>query len=254
MMPAQTDAPRGDAAHGPVLGLIIPPASDRTPEEASRMYPQGFCFLTKGLSLGQLTPNGYDSVIGTVAQVARDLAAQGADAVALLGTSLSFYQGPTFNAQLTATMQQATARPCVTMSTAVVEALRACGARQIAVGTAYIDEVNRRLHDFLVHAGFDVVALEGLGIVDINDVRTVGDEDLIALGEKVFRSAPTAEAVLMSCGGLRTLDMTLPLEQRIGVPVVSSMPAALWAAVRLVGGSGRVPGYGRLLDAPAQAA
>jgi maleate cis-trans isomerase len=41
--------------------------------------------------------------------------------------------------------------------------------------------------------------------------------------------------------------VTVPLEQACGVPVVSSTPAAFWAAVRLVGHTGRAPGYGRLL-------
>jgi arylmalonate decarboxylase len=238
----------------PTIGFIIPPASDETPEEALRMYPAGVHFRTRGLGLGRLTPDGYDSVIGKVAELSRELAGSGAQAIALLGTSLSFYQGPTFNERLTAGMKEATELPCVTMSTAVVEALRACGARRIAVGTAYIDEVNKRLHDFLTYSGFDVLALQGLGITDINDVRTVGDDDLVALGEKVFRAAPGAEAVLMSCGGLRTLDMTLPLERRIGVPVVSSMPAALWAAMRLIGADARAPGFGRLLEGQARAA
>jgi arylmalonate decarboxylase len=55
--------------------------------------------------------------------------------------------------------------------------------------------------------------------------------------------------VLIVCGGLRTLDITVQIETACGVPVVSSMPAALWAAARLIGESGYVgPGYGRLLS------
>jgi maleate cis-trans isomerase len=41
----------------------------------------------------------------------------------------------------------------------------------------------------------------------------------------------------------------MQIEKACGVPVVSSMPAALWAAARLVGESGYVgPGHGRLLS------
>jgi arylmalonate decarboxylase len=46
---------------------------------------------------------------------------------------------------------------------------------------------------------------------------------------------------------LRTLGVAKPLEERHGIPVVSSMPAALWAALRLVGASGHVAGCGRML-------
>ena len=37
------------------------------------------------------------------------------------------------------------------------------GVRRVAVGTAYIDEVNRRLHQFLTDSDFEVLVLEGLG-------------------------------------------------------------------------------------------
>jgi arylmalonate decarboxylase len=47
---------------------------------------------------------------------------------------------------------------------------------------------------------------------------------------------------------LRTLGVARPLERRCGIPVVSSTPAAFWAAMRLVGESGRVAGCGRLLE------
>ena len=54
--------------------------------------------------------------------------------------------------------------------------------------------------------------------------------------------------LLISCGGLRTLGVAKPLEQRHDIPVVASTQAAFWAALRLVGDSGRVAGRGRLLE------
>jgi maleate cis-trans isomerase len=47
---------------------------------------------------------------------------------------------------------------------------------------------------------------------------------------------------------LRTLEVAKPLEDRHHIPVVSSATAAFWGAMRLVGESGRIPGYGRLLE------
>jgi arylmalonate decarboxylase len=138
------------------------------------------------------------------------------------------------------------------MSTGVVEALRALGVRRVAVATAYIDEVNARLRRFLADSGFEVLALEGLGIDVVGGAGSVSEPALVALGERVFAAAPGADGILISCGGLRTLGVTVPLETACGVPVVSSTPAAFWAAVRLVGHSGQAPGYGRLfaLGAP----
>jgi arylmalonate decarboxylase len=60
--------------------------------------------------------------------------------------------------------------------------------------------------------------------------------------------APEADGIVISCGGLKTLELAQPLEARHGLPVVSSTPAALWSAVRLVGHTGQVDGYGQLFE------
>jgi arylmalonate decarboxylase len=71
---------------------------------------------------------------------------------------------------------------------------------------------------------------------------------LLKFSIEVAQSAPGADALLISCGGLRTLDLIEPAEKQCGIPVVSSLPHALRAGVRLLGLSGRTPGYGRLMS------
>jgi arylmalonate decarboxylase len=134
------------------------------------------------------------------------------------------------------------------MSTAVVEGLRTVGAHRLAVATAYNDEVNARLKAFLKESGFEVLALKGLGIEKVEDVDRVTQPQLLDFSTGVRASVPPADAMLVSCGGLRTLEILAPLEKRAKVPVVSSTPHALWAGVRLLGLSGRAPGFGTLLS------
>jgi arylmalonate decarboxylase len=134
------------------------------------------------------------------------------------------------------------------MSTAVIEGLRSVGGKQLAVATAYDDEVNRRLQVFLHEEGFEVLAIKGLGIEKVEDILSVTQQDLMKFSAGVAASAPRADALLVSCGGLRTLDLIAPLEQQCRMPVVSSLPHALRAGARLVGLSGRVPGHGKLLS------
>ncbi len=199
------------------------------------MYPVGVEFLIEGLGLETMTPAGYDSVIDRIAPAAQALARQGAHAIVLMGTSLSFYKGAAFNRSLADSIREATGLPCTTMSSAVVDALREAGARRLAVATAYNAEVNRRLGAFLAESGFDVLALEGLGLERIGEAGKVGPRDLEDFAARVFHAVPQSGALLISCGGFRTLELIAPLERRCGVPVVSSMPHALYAAARLAG-------------------
>ena len=231
----------------PKIGLIVPVGAASPPPEAHRMYP-GIDFSARTLGLKTMNKEGYDSVVGKIAEAAAELAAEKPDALTLIGTSLSFYKGAAFNEEIVQGIRDATGLPCTSMSTAVVEGLRALGAKRVAVATAYIDDVNARLARFLTESGFEVASMIGLSIEISGMAGSVPDAELIALGKRSAAMADGADAMLVSCGGLKTLDVTAPLEDATGLPVVSSMPACLWAASRLVGHDGRAPGYGRLLD------
>ena len=231
----------------PALGLIVPRKVE-VPAEALTMYPSGVRFLIEAVGLEFMTPAGYESVLDRIVPAAHALAERGAQAIVLMGTSLSFYRGAAFNASLASSLSRATGLPSTTMSTAVVEALRASGAHRVSVATAYNQEVTARLETFLTESGFEVQAAAGLGLERIGEAGKVPPQGLQSFVTEVFRSAPASEAMLVSCGGFRTLELIAPLERECGVPVISSMPHALWAGVRLLGHTGAAPGFGTLLS------
>jgi arylmalonate decarboxylase len=227
------------------LGMIFPPANYAVPPEAHRMYPSGIRFLAVGVGLPSMTPEGYDSVIDKIVPSAMQLKKDGANAISIMGTSLTFYKGAKFNQQLQDSVKKATGLPVTTMSNGIVEGLRAAGARRIAAATAYNDEVTGRLKVFLEESGFEVVATKGMGI--LLNVPQSAQDGLLEFSAAVKESAPKADSLLISCGALKTLDIIVPLEKRCKVPVVSSQPHGLWNGVKLLGLSGRVEGYGSVL-------
>jgi arylmalonate decarboxylase len=234
-------------AADPTLGLIFP-VTRPVPPEALAMYPTGVRFINASLGLKTMTPEGYDAVIDRIGPAAENLARQGANAVVLMGTSLSFYKGAEFNQRLTETLKKATGLPATTMSTGVIEGLKAVGATRVVAATAYDDEVNRRLLTFLKESGFQALGVKGLGIEKVEDVDKVTEYGLLKFCVGVRETRPEANAILVSCGGLRTLEILAPLEKRGHIPAVSSTPHALRAGVRLLGLSGRAPGFGTLLS------
>ena len=234
--------------HTKKLGLLIPAAGGTLPGEAKTMYHNEIDYLIETLGVARLTPDGYEAVIDKIAPQAKKLAQRGAEAIVLMGTSLSFFKGENFNQRLTLTLQKATGLPSITMSTAVIEGLKTVGARTVVAATAYNDEVNERLRLFLGEHGLNAVTVKGLGIEDIEELRNVTPEQLIEFGTDVFNSSPGADAILVACGGLPTLEILRPLEQRINAPAVSSTPHALRAGAKLLGLDNRMPGYGKLLE------
>ncbi|HEY3824738.1 MAG TPA: hypothetical protein VGL82_09275 [Bryobacteraceae bacterium] len=233
------------AGSEPTLGMIFPPANYEIPPEYKRMYPSGVRFTGVGVGLPAMTPEGYDSVIDKIVPTAIELKKQGARAISIMGTSLTFYKGAAFNRQLQAAVTKATGLHATTMSNGIIEGLKVAGAKRVAVATAYNEEVTDRLKAFLHENGFEVVHAKGLGI--LLNVPQSAQDGLFEFSAGVKEAAPTADALLISCGALKTLDLLAPLEKRCKVPVVSSQPHGLWNAVKLVGLSGRVEGFGSVL-------
>jgi arylmalonate decarboxylase len=229
----------------PTVGLIFPPANYPMPPEVHKMYPSGIRFLGTGVGLPSMTPEGYDSVIDKIVPSALELQRQGANVISVFGSSLTFYKGAAFNKQLSDAVTKATGLPATTQSNGLIEGLRLAGARRIAVATAYNEEVTGRLVAFLHESGFEVVKAKGLGI-SLN-IPKAAQDGLLEFSAGVKESAPSADALLVSCGGLHTLDLLVPLETRCKVPVVSSQPHGLWNVVKLLGVSARVEGYGSVL-------
>lgn len=232
----------------PVIGMIVPPAAGEVPPEAYGLYPDGIRFVARGLGLGRMTMDDYGHAVERVRDVSRQLQQdEGAQALCLMGTSLSFFRGGTFNDELVQIMHDETGLPATTMSNSVRDALRALGAKRIAVGTAYSDDVNDRLKQFLEVSGFEVAALTGMGLVGVEDVLRITPDDVTALGLRATEMAEgPIDALFISCGGLPALHLADALEHRIGLPVVASSTAGVWAAVRLLGIPGTAPGLGAL--------
>lgn len=236
-------APTALAAE-PALGLIFPPLDYPIPPDAKRLYPRGVRFLGDGVGLpGGMTLAGYDEAIPRVVPVAQALARRGASAISVFGSSLTFYKGARFHQELIQTVTEATGVPATTQSNGLVDGLRTVNARRVAVATAYTDVVTDRLKAFLEEHGFQVTSTKGLGFERIPDGAAT-QETLFDLGAETYARSRRADALVLSCGALRTLDLILPLENRIRVPVVSSTPHGLMNGVRLLGISPRVHGFG----------
>lgn len=234
----------------PTVGMIVPPAEGNVPPEPPALYPE-IAFLAEGLALPELTLDGYESVIAHTANLASRLKERGAEAISLMGTSLSFYRGHEGNRQVLKAMREATGLPVTTMTDSVLSALDSFDAKRISVATAYTKPVNRTLQVYLEAAGYEVVSMVSLGLKGVSDILSVGDQELMDLGLKAHNEGPESDALFMSCGGLRTLPVVAPLEAAVNKPVITSATAGAWGAVRLVGHPGTSAGWGSLFDTDA---
>jgi len=161
-------------------------------------------------------------------RAARDLAAAGAGATAYACTSASYANGLAGERRLRAALKRGGARCALTTSGALLEALAALGVRRVGVATPYDAALTAGLPEFLAEAGHESVAVAYLGLDQgIDRVRPR------SVAELVRSAAPAeAEAVVVSCTNLPTIEVLSELESELERPVVSANLATVWAALR----------------------
>ena len=130
--------------------------------------------------------------------------------------------------------------------TGVIRALRQLQARRIVVATPYLDEVNQREVDYLEQAGFEVISLCGLNLEKDSDMVRVAPDYIAEFA--LAQDHPDADAIFISCGALRTLDVIGEIESLAGKPAICSNQARIWDCLRLAGIEDHFEGFGRLLS------
>ncbi|MGO4188613.1 maleate cis-trans isomerase family protein [Pseudarthrobacter sp. TAF60_1] len=129
--------------------------------------------------------------------------------------------------------------------TGVINALRAINAKRITIATPYLDEVNVIEREYLEERGFEVLNIEGLNIENDEDMARVTPEYLADFAASVDQA--DSDAVFISCGALRSVEIIDALEARLNKPVITSNQAMMWDCLRTAGVTDSVEGYGTLL-------
>ena len=132
--------------------------------------------------------------------------------------------------------------------TGVVDALQELGARKIVVGTPYLDEINTAEAEFLVAKGFEVLDIQGLNLTTGIEFGRVTPAYWKIFAREIDRL--DADAIFLSCGGIRSLEVVEEIEQLTGKPVVTSNQAQFWSCLRRAGIMDRLQGFGRIFSMP----
>ncbi len=143
--------------------------------------------------------------------------------------------------------------PAVTSAQAVGRAVRALGARRIAIVSPYSEPVNARAASyFKAKHGLETIALEGFGATDAYAIGQLGPQNARDAFARIDR--PEIEVFVVPGGNFPTMSSIAGWEKEFKKPVVTTNQASFWAVLRAFDSTDRVPAFGRLLaDLPADA-
>jgi maleate isomerase len=137
--------------------------------------------------------------------------------------------------------------PVVTSAGALVDALHAIGAKKISILTPYMKPLTQLVIDYIENEHIEVVDSISL---EIQDNLEVGRQDPMAPAEitRKLKTAGVDAIVASACVQMPSLGSVQPIEDRTGLPVLSSSVATAYMMLRRLELSTKVPGFGALLS------
>ncbi|EMI5491626.1 Asp/Glu racemase [Providencia stuartii] len=136
--------------------------------------------------------------------------------------------------------------PVVTSAGALVDGLHAVGAKRVSILTPYMKPLTQLVIDYIENEGIEVVDSISLEIPDNLDV---GRQDPLAPVEITKKLNTNVDVIVASaCVQMPSLPSVQLIEDRIGLPVLSSSVATTYMMLKKLGLDTRVDGFGSLLS------
>jgi len=167
------------------------------------------------------------------------------EVVSLAQTSASLF-AENYDGNVTQRMSKGAGVPAITSAQAIGQAVRALGARRIALVSPYSPQVIERAKQYYQSRyGLEVLALEGFAATDSYLIGKLGPENARDAFARVDR--PEIEVFVVPGGNFPTMSFVPAWEREFGKPVITSNQAALWAMMRIMRVEDKLPNLGQLL-------
>lgn len=227
------------------IGFVLIPNEQTIEDDMIRHMPPGVgAYFSRATMPREISTESLAQLRGSLADAAaRILPDDGLDVIVFACTSGTVAVGE--DASCAELLKGAPGAKATTLAGAVRKALSAIGAQKIVLGSPYIPELNDNVVRYLEAAGFQVLRAHGMGLRYDTDMIRVSPDYLVDYAQAI--DDPQADAVLLSCGALRSIDVIDRIEQKLGKPAICSNQAMLWDALRLAGVDDKLAGLGQLL-------
>jgi maleate isomerase len=235
------------------IGIVVPSTNTTVQPECEPLRPRGVTNHIARSTIKERPLNTEQAFMehmqamreGTAAAIDQIMTA-GPDHL-IMGIALeTFWGGVEQAAKLQDELSQRASVGISMGSTAATAALKAFGARKIAVLTPHQQRGDDMVQLYLKQAGLEVVRLKGLKCASPRAIAQVALEDV----RNSFREldGPDIDALLQLGTALPAVGVAAEAERWFGKPVLAVNAVTYWDALRRCGIEDRVYGFGRILE------
>lgn len=227
------------------FGVLIPSTNTTVEIEYNRLLPatlQAHTGRLESSGNGPFSPSKDEDID----HQARLLGTAKVEVISLAQTSASLF-AQNYDSNVTQRIGKAAGVPAITSAQAIGEAVRALGARRIALVSPYSQQViERARHYYQTKYDLEVLAVEGFAATDSYMIGKLGPENARDAFARIDR--PEIEVFVVPGGNFPTMSFVPGWEREFNKPVITTNQAALWAIMRIMKVSDKQPNLGRLLE------
>lgn len=235
------------------IGIVVPSTNTTVQPECEGLRPRGVTNHTARSTIKERPLNTEEAFFEHMRDMREGIASAidqimtaGLDHL-IVGISLeTFWGGVAAAAKLQEELTHRAGVGVAMGSTAAVAALKAFGARKIAVLTPHQQRGDDMVRLYLSEAGFDIVRLVGLKCATPRAIAQMPAADIRDALKGL--DGPDVDALLQVGTALPTVEIAAEAERWLNKPVLAINAVSYWDALRRCGIEDRVAGYGRILE------
>jgi maleate isomerase len=228
------------------IGILIPASNTTIELEYNRVLPKDYQIHVGRLLMRTVDRAGWLTQDAEIDHQARLLGTAPIELIVLAQTTASFYADG-YDDTVTARLQAASGVPALAAGQIVGRAVRALGARRVALFGPYGGETAALTRGYFeARHGLTVIAAESFANLPNREISSLGLEEATAAMARADHQ--DIEALVIVGGNFATMGAIAAWERRFNKPIVTTNQATMWAIFRALDPTARLPGYGRLLD------
>lgn len=241
------------------IGQIVPSSNVTMETEIPALLraresigPDRFTFHSSRMRMKKVTAEELAAMDGESDRCALELSDAGVDVMGYACLVAIMSMGHGYHCQSAERLHKVTgengkAAPVVTSAGALVDGIRAIGAKKIVLVAPYMKPLTEMVVEYIRHEGIEIIDWRAL---EISDNLAVAAHDPMNLSD-IVKSINTTGAdaiVLSACVQMPSLPAVSIVEAQTGKPVLTAAIATTWSMLKALGIDTRVPGGGTLLS------